>query len=409
MKPVVFSGIQPTGNGVPHLGNYLGAIRNFPRLQTQGDCLYCVVDIHATTMPHDPKQLNEAILTTAAALLAAGVDPERSILFRQSAVAGHSQLAQVLTNVATMGNLERMTQFKDKSRIDEDGTQRESIGAGLLMYPVLMAADILLYHGTLVPVGEDQKQHLQLTRQLARAFNHRFKIDFFAEPREIVPPDAPRIMSLRDPLRKMSKSSASSPEELLFLTDTADQAAKKIKRATSETDALPSEEAGLDNRPAAANLTRILAALTERTVGEVLTDLGGQGFSALKSAIIDAYVAEIVPVGERMRGLLADEHGLRHLLIQGNYKANHIASRTISQVNQIMGFETRADAMAELSLLSEEMDANDPFNDDASLAATIRQEAKSLAMVYRADRYALEAAIVAALPQATQERVRPHL
>ena len=340
----VFSGIQPTGGGVPHLGNYLGALKGYVALQAAGhDTVYCVVDQHATTVAYDPASLARAGRTTAAALIACGVDPARSILFRQSAVPGHSLLAQVLGHAVTLGPLERMTQFKEKGRVAE-GEERDAIGLGLLTYPVLMAADILLYHATLVPVGDDQRQHLQYARQVARSFNARFAKGYFAEPQEVLQANATRVMSLRDPSKKMSKSAAESDQEIVFLTDTVDQAAKKFKRATSETDPLPSEVAGLKGREAAANLVGILAGLTDRTSDEVLTEFGGKGFGALKTALSDAFAERVAPIGTRMRDLLAGSQGeVRSALSVGATRANAIAGHTMNEVYRLAGFSDEID------------------------------------------------------------------
>jgi tryptophanyl-tRNA synthetase len=333
----VFSGIQPTGGGVPHLGNYLGALQGYTALQAAGhDTYFCVVDQHATTVPYDHRALGEACLSTAAALVACGVDPARSVLYRQSAVPGHSLLSQVLGHVATLGPLERMTQFKEKGR-ESEGAERDSIGLGLLTYPVLMAADILLFHGELVPVGEDQHQHLQLAGDLARRFNHRYGVDYFKRPRKVFREGAARIMSLHDPLKKMSKSDP-APGGAVYLTDDAAAAAGKYRRATSDPDPLPSEPGGLEGRPAAANLVGILAALTGRSAADVLAELGGRGFSALKAALVEAHEARIVPIGNRMRELMDDRGALRAILRDGAARADAVARATVAEVYDIVGF-----------------------------------------------------------------------
>lgn len=334
----VFSGIQPTGGGVPHLGNYLGALKGYVALQDGHEALYCVVDQHATTVAHNPRELGRASVATAAALMACGVDPARAALFRQSAVPGHSVLAQVLGHVATLGPLERMTQFKDKGRITE-GAERDSIGLGLLTYPVLMAADILLYHGELVPVGEDQHQHLQLAGQLARRFNNVYGADYFRAPRRVHQEGAERVMSLRDPSRKMSKSDPNAAG-VVYLTDTADEAAAKYRRATSDPDPLPSEAAGLEGRSAAANLVGILAAMTDRAPDAVCAELGGRGFSALKDALVAAHAERVVPIGDRMRALLGEDGGrpVRLALAEGAAKADAVARRTVAEVYRLVGF-----------------------------------------------------------------------
>lgn len=334
--PRVFSGIQPTGGGVPHLGNYLGALRGYVRLQDGNHATYCVVDQHATTQPYDPRQLAAGSLATTAALMACGVDPRHASLFRQSAVPGHSLLAGVLGHVASLGPLERMTQFKDKGRVTE-GRERDSIGLGLLTYPVLMAADILLHHAELVPVGEDQHQHLQFCNALARRFNSRFGVDYFQPARRVQETGAGRIMSLRDPSRKMSKSDP-NPFGTILLSDDAAAAAAKYRAATSDSGVLPHEAAGLAGRPAAANLVAILAALEGRTTDAVCADLGGCGFAVLKEALVAAHVEHIVPIGQRMAALLdGDARLVRDALASGAAAANATAAATIAEVYRITG------------------------------------------------------------------------
>jgi tryptophanyl-tRNA synthetase len=336
----VFSGIQPTGGGVPHLGNFLGALRGYVALQDGHEATYCVVDQHATTVAHDPRTLGLASRTTAAALLACGVDPARAILFRQSAVPGHSLLAQILGHVATLGNLERMTQFKDKNR-GLTGDQRDSIGLGLLTYPVLMAADILVHHADLVPVGEDQHQHLQFAASLARRFNHVFGADYFRIPKKVFQAGCTRVMSLRDPARKMSKS---DPDQagVIYLSDDADSAARKYRTAVTDSGgAMPSEPEGLADRPALANLADLLAAMTGRTLADICSEFGGGGFKPLKDALADAHVATILPIGQRMAALLSPDGigTVRAALEDGAAMANATAQRTIAEVYRLVGFD----------------------------------------------------------------------
>ena len=332
----VFSGIQPTGQGIPHLGNYLGALRGYADLQHGNDAFYCVVDLHATTAPYDPARLGPASLATAAALLACGVDPSRSAVFRQSAVPQHASLALVLGHLATLGPLERMTQFKEKSR-QANGNERDCVGFGLLSYPVLMAADILLYHADLVPVGEDQHQHLQLCSSLARRFNLQYGREYFSPPRRIHQAGAERVMSLRDPLRKMSKS---DPDigGTVYLTDTLDTAAAKYRRAASDSGYLPSEAAGLADRPAAANLVGILASLGRSTPDAVCAALGGRGFSALKDALAAAHEQHVLPIGARIAALLHDPVPVRAALASGAHQARTVAGATMEEVNRLAGF-----------------------------------------------------------------------
>lgn len=332
----VFSGIQPTGTGVPHLGNYLGALKGYAAHQETHEAFFCVVDQHATTVAYDPRALGRSSLATAAALIACGVDTSKAALFRQSAVPGHSMLAQVLGHVATLGPLERMTQFKEKGRAAEGG-ERDSIGLGLLTYPVLMAADILLYKAEAVPVGEDQHQHLQLAADLARRFNRRFADGFFPTPRMVLRQSAARVMSLRDPGRKMSKSDP-DPLGVVYLNDTPDAAARKFRSAVSDADALPHDPGGLMGRPAARSLVGLLAALTDRDAAAVLRDLGGKGFSALKSALADAFAERVAPIGRHLDELIADGDVVRQALGEGAGRADAVASATVREVYRLVGF-----------------------------------------------------------------------
>jgi tryptophanyl-tRNA synthetase len=326
----VFSGIQPTGN--LHLGNYLGAIRNWVTMQDAFECVYCVVDLHAITMAQDPKLLRAGIREMAAALLASGIDPKRAILFNQSAVSVHAELAWILMCTARMGWLNRMTQFKEKS-----GKDREGASAGLFVYPVLQAADILAYRATHVPVGDDQKQHLELTRDIAVKFNNDYQTDVFVLPEPVIEGPATRVMSLRDGTAKMSKSDSSDASRI-NLTDDADTIAQKIKRARSDADALPSEAAGLAGRPEAANLVGLMAALTHGSVETVLQAYGGQGFGAFKPALAEAMVTAIAPITARFADLRRDTAMLDAVLADGADRARAIAGPVLADVQRAVGF-----------------------------------------------------------------------
>ncbi|MBI3275497.1 MAG: tryptophan--tRNA ligase, partial [Methylocystis sp.] len=293
----VFSGVQSSGN--LHLGNYLGAITRFVDLQKTFDCLYCVVDLHAITVPQDPLALKANTREIAAAFIACGIDPEKNIIFNQSQVAEHAELAWILNCIARIGWLNRMTQFKEKA-----GKDRENASIGLYDYPVLMAADILIYRATHVPVGEDQKQHLELARDIAQKFNNDFAASiarngfgesFFPVPEPLIAGPATRVMSLRDGAKKMSKSDISDYSRI-NLADDADQIAQKIKKAKTDPDALPSDEKGLEGRPEADNLVGIFAALAGRTKADVLGEYGGANFSAFKNALLDLSVAKLAPI-----------------------------------------------------------------------------------------------------------------
>src|SRR5437763_13240294 len=303
----VFSGMQPTGN--LHLGNYLGAMVNWIKLQDTHECIYCVVDLHAITVWQEPRELTRAIREVTAAYLACGLDPKRSIIFNQSQVAEHAELGWVLSCVARMGWLNRMTQFKEKA-----GKDKEAASVGLFIYPTLMAADILAYRATHVPVGEDQKQHLELARDIAQKFNLDFAESiagagypdgFFPPPEPLIMGPATRVMSLRDGTKKMSKSDASDMSRI-NLTDDADAIAKKVRKAKTDPDPLPSEESGLKNRPEAENLVGIYAALDGRTTGDVLRDFGASQFSSFKQALVDLAVAKLAPIAAEKRRLEAD-------------------------------------------------------------------------------------------------------
>ena len=327
----VLSGIQPSGG--MHLGNYLGAIRKFVDLQTQHECYYCVVDMHAITVWQDPQKLRDQTFHIAAAYLAAGVDPKKAAVFHQSGVRAHAELAWIFNCVARLGWLDRMTQFKDKA-----GKDKERASVGLYTYPVLQAADILVYKATHVPVGEDQKQHLELSRDIAGKFNREFNApDFFPLPEPLIKGPGARIMSLRDGLAKMSKSDPSE-QATIYLSDDADAIAKKIKKAKTDPEPLPGEPAGLEARPEAANLVGIYAALSGKSDAEVLADFAGKGFGAFKPALADLVVAKISPISAELRRLESDPGYLRGVLIDGAQRASAIADRTIEEVKEIVGF-----------------------------------------------------------------------
>lgn len=327
----ILSGMQPTAN--LHLGNYLGALKNWVDLQGPDyETLYCVVDLHAITMPYDADKLAQASREIAAAYIAAGVDPKKSAIFIQSSVHEHSRLMWLLATMTQMGKLERMTQFKDKA-----GKNAERAGLGLFAYPVLMAADILIYKATHVPVGEDQKQHLELARDVAATFNTRYGVDFFPQPEPQILGEATRVMSLRDGTKKMSKS-AESDLSRINLTDDADTIAKKIKKAKSDADALPDTVEGLDGRPEALNLVTIYAALSGATRADVLQEFAGQGFGAFKPKLAELAVESLAPITSRLSGLLADPASLDSILADGAEKARAIAGPVMTEVEEIMGF-----------------------------------------------------------------------
>jgi tryptophanyl-tRNA synthetase len=331
----VLSGIQPSGG--MHLGNYLGAIRKFVELQTRHDCFYCVVDMHAITVWQDPKKLRAQTYHIAASYLAAGVDPKIATVFHQSAVHAHAELAWVFNCVARLGWLDRMTQFKDKA-----GKDKERASVGLYTYPVLQAADILVYKATHVPVGEDQKQHLELSRDIAGKFNREFDAeDFFPLPEPLIKGQfgnsGARIMSLRDGTAKMSKSDPSD-QATIYLSDDADAIAKKIKRGKTDPEPLPSEIAGLENRPEAANLVGVYSALSGKTDAEVLAEFGGAGFGKFKPALAELVVEKIAPIGAELRRLEADPGYLRRVLMDGAGRAAAVAEKTVAEVKEIVGF-----------------------------------------------------------------------
>jgi tryptophanyl-tRNA synthetase len=330
-KPRVLSGVQPTGN--LHLGNYLGAIRKFVDLQKSHECLYCVVDLHAITVPQDPAELAANTREVAAAFIAAGVDPKNHIVFNQAQVPHHAELAWVLNCVARMGWLNRMTQFKEKA-----GKDREKASVGLYVYPNLMAADILLYQATHVPVGEDQKQHLELARDIAQKFNHDFGAEgFFPQPEPLIQGPATRVMSLRDGTKKMSKSDPSDLSRITML-DSADEIAKKIRKAKTDPDVLPESEDALTDRPEAANLLGIYAALADEPVAQIIAQFAGQQFSALKEALAEQAIAKIAPIGDEMRRLNNDPATIDAILADGAARARALAEPVMADVKKLVGF-----------------------------------------------------------------------
>ena len=326
----VFSGIQPSG--VPTLGNYLGAIRDWVPLQDTHDTIYCVVDLHAITVFQEPAELTRQTREMAAALIACGLDPKRCILFLQSHVRAHAELAWIFNCVARLGWLNRMTQFKDKA-----GKDREAASSGLYVYPNLMAADILLYHATKVPVGEDQKQHLELANDIAQKFNHDYSVEFFRPIEPLIQGVAARVMSLRDGTRKMSKSDPSD-QSRINLTDDADSIALKIRRAKTDPEPLPEHVSGLETRPEARNLVGILAAVTNASPETVLREHAGKGFGAFKEILTDALVAHLTPIAAEMRRLLHDAEALDAVLRIGAERANARAEPNLKQVKEIVGF-----------------------------------------------------------------------
>jgi tryptophanyl-tRNA synthetase len=339
-EPRVFSGMQPTGN--LHLGNYLGAMVRWVEMQQSHQCIYCVVDMHAQTVWQDPRELKGAIRSVTAAYMASGLDPAKSILFNQSQVHQHAELAWILNCVARLGWLNRMTQFKEKA-----GKDRENASVGLYAYPVLMAADILAYRATHVPVGDDQKQHLELCRDVAQKFNNDFAESirqagfadgmFFPLPEPVIMGPATRVMSLRDGTKKMSKSEASDMSRI-NLTDDADTIAKKIQKAKTDPEPLPSEEAGLAHRPEAENLVGIFAALSNRTSAQVLKDFGGSQFSTFKKSLAELAVSRVGPVNAEMTRLLRDPAEIDRILGDGARRASGIAAPIVAKAKDLVGF-----------------------------------------------------------------------
>ncbi len=333
----IVSGIQPTGN--LHLGNYLGAIRNWVRMQDDaaaqgGDCLFFLADLHAISMPHVPAELTANTRAMTAALVACGIDPDRSTLFNQARVPAHAEMQWLLNGTARLGWLNRMTQFKDKS-----GKNRESASAALYTYPVLQAADVLLYQATHVPVGEDQKQHLELARDIAQKFNNDYaspEAPVFTLPQPIIPPGAARIMSLRDGSAKMSKSDPSDMSRI-NLTDDADTMMQKVKKARTDPEVLPSEAAGLEGRAEARNLVGIYATLADVSIDKVLADFAGQGFGAFKPALGELLVEKLGPINARFVALKDDQRALDAILEKGAAKARALAKPTLDATYDVLG------------------------------------------------------------------------
>ena len=332
--------MQPTGN--LHIGNYLGALKNWVRIQHDYECIFCIVDLHAVTVYQDPAELRAKILEIAALYLAAGIDPAESAIMVQSAVPAHAELAWIFQCVARIGWLNRMTQFKEKA-----GKDRENVSVGLYAYPSLMAADILVYRATHVPVGEDQKQHLELSRDIAQKFNNDFGDSirghgfddglFFPQPEPLITGPATRVMSLRDGTKKMSKSD-SSDNSRINLTDDADTIAQKVRKAKTDPEPLPSEEKGLEARPEADNLVGIYAALSDQTKADVLREFGGGQFSSFKSALVELCVAKLSPIASEMKRLVADPGHVDSILVDGADRARAIATETMQATKDIVGF-----------------------------------------------------------------------
>jgi tryptophanyl-tRNA synthetase len=326
----IFSGIQPTGN--LHLGNYLGAMRNWVRLQGDYECIFCVVDLHAITQWQDPAELRQSTREVTAAYIASGIDPKNNIIFNQSQNPDHAQLAWVLNCVARLGWLNRMTQFKEKA-----GKHRENASVGLYDYPVLMAADILAYRATHVPVGDDQKQHLELSRDIAQKFNNDFKVDLFPLPEPIILGVASRVMSLRNGTQKMSKSDLSEYSRI-NLNDDADEIAKKIRKAKTDLEPLPSEVGGLEERPEAENLVGIYAALSDLTPEAVLDDVGGLPFSGFKEKLTELAVSQLGPIGAEMQRLMAEPDEIDEVLRDGGERARVLSRPVLEEVFETVGF-----------------------------------------------------------------------
>ena len=327
----IFSGVQPTGT--LHLGNYLGAIKNFVELQERYNCVYCVVDQHAITVDQNPKELRSNILEVLASFIAAGVDYKKQIIFQQSSVPAHSQLAWVFNCVSRIGWLNRMTQFKDKA-----GKNKENVSVGLMVYPNLMAADILSYQATHVPVGDDQKQHLELSRDIAQKFNNDFGVEFFPQPEPLIYGNATRVMSLRDGNKKMSKSDPSDFSRIL-LTDDDEAISSKIKKAKSDSELIPSSKDELRNKPECLNLINILSASTNRSIEQTLKDYAGKEYSTLKKDLADCLVQVISPMRKEINNLLDNRDELNAILAEGTEKAAAIANPIIEEVYRIVGFK----------------------------------------------------------------------
>ena len=333
MKKKIFSGVQPTGN--LHLGNYLGAIKNFVELNNnkENECIFCVVDLHAITVKQDPKVLKKNIQETVATFIASGIDPTKSIIFNQSGVSAHSEAAWILSCIARTGWLSRMTQFKEKA-----GKDKEKASVGLYSYPVLMAADILLYDATHVPVGDDQKQHLELCRDIAQKFNNDFEVgDFFKVPEPLIQKEFSRIMSLKDGTKKMSKSEVSDLSRI-NLTDDKDQMINKIKKAKTDPLSMPLNKEELEKRPEAKNLIGIYSSLAGNTLEKSITEFSGKNFSEFKENLSQILVDKIQPISIEIKKLLSEKTYLDKILLEGCKKAEKIASNKMKKIHEIMGF-----------------------------------------------------------------------
>jgi len=328
-KKLVFSGVQPTGN--LHLGNYLGALKNFVTLQKETECIYCVVDLHAITTFQNPKELRTNILETTAGFLAAGLSSKKSIIFNQSSVSGHAELAWILNCVARIGWLNRMTQFKDKA-----GKDKEKASVGLYIYPNLMAADILLYKATHVPVGADQKQHLELCRDVAQKFNNDFKKNIFPLPQPLIQKKISRVMSLRNGTIKMSKSDESEYSRI-NLKDSADEIAKKIKKAKSDSSSIPDNLKDLEKKPEAFNLINMYSDLTNNSLEQSLNELNGKEYSYLKNKLSEVLIEVICPIGKKIIELLDDKNYLEKVLKEGTDKARNIAEYNLKEIRNAIG------------------------------------------------------------------------
>ncbi|PVA10091.1 tryptophan--tRNA ligase [Pelagivirga sediminicola] len=332
--PRVFSGIQPSGD--LHLGNYLGALKRFADAQDRGvQSLYCMVDLHAITVWQEPERLRHATRELTAGFIASGLDPEKSILFNQSQVPEHTQMAWVFNCVARMGWMKRMTQFKDKA-----GKNAENASLGLFGYPALMAADILVYHATHVPVGEDQKQHLELTRDIAAKFNHDYETEFFPMPEPVIEGAATRVMSLRDGSKKMSKSDPSDMSRI-NMTDDADTISRKIRKAKTDPEPLPSDLGGLDGRPEARNLVNIYAGLADMSAEAVIAEMGGRAFSEFKPLLADLAVSRMAPISEEMGRLMQEPAEIDAILCRGSDRAREIAAPILRKTYDIVGMVGR--------------------------------------------------------------------
>ncbi|MBD74147.1 MAG: tryptophan--tRNA ligase [Rickettsiales bacterium] len=327
---IVFSGVQPTGN--LHLGNYLGAIKNWVDLQKENQCIFCIVDLHAVTTPENRNNLKSNSLEVAAAYIASGIDPKKNIIFCQSQVSGHTELAWILSCFCPIGWLNRMTQFKDKA-----GKNKEKAALGLYSYPVLMASDILLYRSTHVPVGEDQKQHLELSRDVAQSFNRSYGVDFFPVPEPLILGNAKRVMSLKNGLNKMSKSDKSDQSRINLLDD-ADIISRKIRKSKTDSLPFPNDQASLENRPEIKNLINIYSSLTEMDIEKILLKYSQKNFSIFKNDLANVIVEHFSKITYEIKKILDDKSYLKNILTLGSEKANDIASVNIKKIKEIVGF-----------------------------------------------------------------------